>query len=70
MKEKETHWTEMQILMEKIALFNKFPYDLIVKKNKFRDDPLEIGVVNKKNISFKKITIKLILQSIIFHENM
>lgn len=45
----------MQILMEKIALFNKFPYDLIVKKkNKFRDDPLEIGVVNKKNISFKK----------------
>lgn len=44
----------MQILMEKIALFNKFPYDLIVKENKFRDDPLEIGVVNKKNISFKK----------------
>lgn len=44
----------MQILMEKIALFNKFPYYLIVKKNKFRDDPLEIGVVNKKNISFKK----------------
>lgn len=31
MKEKET---EMQILMEKIALFNKFPYDLIVKKKK------------------------------------
>lgn len=37
----------MQILMEKIALFNKFPYDLIVKENKFRDDPLEIGVVKK-----------------------
>lgn len=54
MKEKETYRTEMQILMEKIALFNKFPYDLVVKKNKFRDDPLEIGVVNKKNISFKK----------------
>lgn len=55
MKEKETYRTEMQILMEKIALFNKFPYDLIVKKKKkFRDDPLEIGVVNKKNISFKK----------------
>lgn len=64
MKEKETYRTEMQILMEKIALFNKFPYYLIVKKNKFRDDPLEIGVFNKK------ITIKLILQSIIFHENM
>lgn len=54
MKEKETYRTEMQILMEKIALFNKFPYYLIVKKNKFRDDPLEIGVVNKENISFKK----------------
>lgn len=32
MKEKETYRTEMQILMEKIALFNKFPYYLIVKK--------------------------------------
>lgn len=70
MKEKETYRTEMQILMEKIALFNKFPYDLIVKKNKFRDDPLEIGVVNKKIFRLKKITIKLILQSIIFHKNM
>lgn len=54
MKEKKPHMTEMQILMEKIALFNKFPHDLIAKKNKFRDDPLEIGVVNKINISFKK----------------
>lgn len=44
----------MQILMEKIALFNKFLYDLIVKKNKFRDDPLEIGVVNKKIFRLKK----------------
>lgn len=32
MKEKETYRTEMQILMEKKALFNKFPYYLIVKK--------------------------------------
>lgn len=39
MKEKETQRTEMQILMEKIALFNKFPYDLIVKKINFVTTP-------------------------------
>lgn len=39
MKEKETYRTEMQILMEKIALFKKFPYDLIVKKINFVTTP-------------------------------
>lgn len=43
--------------MEKIVFFNKFLYDFIVKENKFCDDFLEIGVVNKKNILFKKLLL-------------
>lgn len=39
MKEKKPHMTEMQILMEKIALFNKFPHDLIAKKINFVTTP-------------------------------